>query len=66
MVKPSAEAMLRSPVTANSLPITITTIQAGTTSNATREIRAEEISNLSAIGSSNLPRVVTWCRLRAK
>ena len=43
----------------------ITTIQAGAKAISTKEIKAEQISNLSAMGSSNFPRVVTCFDLLA-
>src|SRR5579872_1962734 len=66
IVNPSAEAMFRKPSTVNSRPITITTIHAGTRCISTRETKAAEISNLSAIGSRRIPRVVTCRRRGAK
>ena len=66
MVKPSAEAMERSPVTANSRPMMMTMAQAGAMRFSTSEMSAAEISNLSAMGSSRMPSVETWPRLRAR
>src|SRR5450432_3167149 len=58
--------MLRNPDTANSRPITNTTIQAGTRWIWTRETKAAEISSLSAIGSSSVPTVVICPQRRAR
>jgi hypothetical protein len=44
----------------------ITTIQPGTRCMSTSEMNAAEISNLSAIGSSRIPSVVTCACRRAK
>lgn len=59
-------ATVRSPLTANSLPIITTAIHAETLSSSTSGMRAAVISILSAIGSNNLPRVVTWFVLLAR
>jgi hypothetical protein len=56
---PSAAAIERKPVTANSRPMIITTAHAGASWFSTREIKAAEISSLSAMGSSNCPKRVT-------
>ena len=56
---PSAAAIDRKPVTANSRPMMMTTAQAGASWFSTSEINAAEISSLSAIGSSNWPKRVT-------
>ena len=72
MVKPSAEAMFLRPSTVNSRPMMMTTIHAGTKALpstpciSTRAMNAAEISSLSAMGSSKMPRVVTCSRRRAK
>lgn len=66
MVKPSREAMLRRPEMANSRPTIMTTIQAGAHFNSTSEIKAAEVSSLSATGSSSMPSVVTCLRRRAR
>ena len=58
--------MLRSPLTANSRPRMMTTIQAGAIRSWTRETSADEISSLSAIGSNSRPNVVTCFLLRAR
>jgi len=57
---------LRSPEIANSRPTITITIQAGTACTCTREISAAETSNLSAIGSSSVPIVVTCPQRRAR
>src|SRR5215471_4737138 len=62
---PSVAAIERNPVTANSLPTMITTAHAGASWCSTSEIRAAEISSLSAIGSSSFPSLETCLRLRA-
>ena len=58
--------MARSPETANSRPTIRITIQAGTARTCTRAISAEDISSLSAIGSSSVPMVVIWRQRRAR
>ena len=66
MVTPFCAAMDRSPETANSRPMMMTTIHAFARPSSTREMNAADISSLSAIGSSNAPsRVVLFIR-RAK
>src|SRR6266404_98254 len=62
IVKPSAAAMERRPVTANSRPMMITIAHAGANLFSTRDTSAAEISNLSAIGSRRIPRVETCPR----
>ena len=47
------DAIALNPVTEISLPMIITAIQAGTVPNPTRQIKAEVISSLSAIGSKS-------------
>ena len=59
IVNPCLAAMLRRPVMASSRPTMITTIQAGAQPSSTSEMKAAEISNLSAIGSRSMPSVVT-------
>src|SRR5260370_1394248 len=68
MVKPSDAAMERRPLTRNSRPMIITAIQAGTRLglNCTRVTKAAAIRRLSAMGSSRIPIVVIWPRLRAR
>ena len=72
IVKPSAEAMFLRPSTVNSRPMMMTTIHAGTSAlpstpcMSTSAMNAAEISNLSAMGSRRIPRVVTCNRRRAK
>jgi hypothetical protein len=66
IVNPSADAMLRRPRTVNSRPMMMTTIHPGTSLISTSDTNAADIRSLSAIGSSNMPRVVTWRRRRAK
>jgi hypothetical protein len=63
---PRPAAMLRKPVTANSRPSTIITIQAGTAPSSTRERNAAAVRSLSASGSRRMPSRVTWLRRRAK
>ena len=63
---PQPAATLRRPVTANSRPRMIMTIQAGTASISTRDRNAAAVSSLSAMGSSRIPSRVTWLRRRAK
>src|SRR5438105_1650203 len=58
--------MLRRPRTVNSLPMMMTTIQAGTRCMSTSETNAAEIKSLSAMGSRRMPRVVICRRRRAK
>ena len=65
IIKPSTDAISRRPITMNSRPMMITTIQACIKPISTSEIKAAEISSLSAIGSSRIPSVVISLRLRA-
>ena len=65
MTMPRPDAIDRRPDTANSRPITTTTIQAGASPSSTSEMNAAEISSLSAIGSSSVPSVVISPRRRA-
>ena len=58
--------MLRKPETANSRPMMMTTIQAGTHFNSTKEMNAAEVRSLSATGSRRIPSVVTCRRFRAR
>src|ERR1039458_241354 len=58
--------MLRNPETANSRPMINTAIQPGRERICTSEIRAAEISSLSAMGSSSVPMVVTCFQRRAR
>lgn len=51
MVTPLEEAMALNPVTANSRPMMMTTIQEETTPCPTRQMKAEAMSSLSAMGS---------------
>ena len=62
---PTTAATARSPVTASSRPMITTTIHAAILSMARSETRAAATRSLSAIGSSSVPRVVTWLRRRA-
>ena len=55
---PRPDAIERRPETANSRPMTTTTIHAGARPSSTSEMKAAEISSLSAIGSSSVPSVV--------
>ena len=63
---PRPAATFRRPVTANSLPMMITTIHAGTAFISTREMNAAAVRSLSANGSRSIPNFVTWLRRRAK
>ena len=63
---PLEEAIALNPVTANSLPNIMTTIQAETAPNSTRQMKAEAISSLSAIGSNICPNIVTCPLFLAK
>ncbi len=65
MTIPRAEPIERRPDTANSRPITTTTIHAGAMSSSTSEMNAAEMSSLSAMGSSSVPSVVISPRRRA-
>ena len=58
MMIPRPDAIDRRPDTANSRPMTTTTIQAGARPSSTSEMNAAEIRSLSAIGSSSVPSVV--------
>src|SRR5712691_3799650 len=64
-ITPTPTATARRPVTASSRPMMTTTIQASILSICSSETSAAATSNLSAIGSSNVPSVVTWLRRRA-
>ena len=66
MVTPCCAAIERSPETANSRPMMITTIQARARPSSTREMNAADISSLSAIGSRSAPRRVIFFIRRAK
>jgi len=55
MAQPSAAAIDRRPETANSRPMISTTAQAGASLFSTSEMKADEMSSLSAIGSSKIP-----------
>ena len=66
IVYPSAAAIPRNPVTANSLAMIRIAIHPGIIRTCTSEINAAEISSLSAIGSSNVPTVVTCFQRRAR
>src|SRR5579885_2519215 len=66
MTKPSELATARSPETASSRPIMITTIHAGIRWSSTSEMKAAEVSSLSAMGSSRIPSRVICPRLRAR
>ncbi len=62
---PCSAATSRNPVTANSRAMITIAIQAASRSSDTRAISDAAISNLSAIGSINLPKVVIAFRCRA-
>src|SRR5262245_55076027 len=64
-IVPMDAATARRPVTASSRPTITTTIHASILSMARSETSAAATSSLSAIGSSRVPRVVTWLRRRA-
>src|SRR5919198_2102365 len=55
----------RSPVTASSRPMMTTTTHAAILSIVSSDTRAAATISLSAMGSSNVPSVVTWLRRRA-
>ena len=55
MVTPCCAAMERSPETANSRPMMMTTIQARATPSSTSEMNAADMRSLSAIGSRRAP-----------
>ena len=59
MTTPSSMAIARKPVTASSRPMMTTVTHAGTHPSSTNMIRMEQISNLSARGSRNFPKLVT-------
>src|SRR5258706_9643 len=63
---PRAYARLRRPVTANSRPTMMATIQAVASSSCTSEISAAVINSLSASGSMTCPNAVTCFRRRAR
>src|SRR5262245_34629514 len=62
---PMDAATARRPVTASSRPTITTTIHASILSMARSDTSAAATRSLSAIGSSSVPRVVTWLRRRA-
>src|SRR5690625_5110862 len=64
-VPPSSTSNKRSPVTANSREIMMTTTHAGANPNSTRTINAADTNNLSANGSANFPKLVTRLSRRA-
>ena len=66
MVMPLVYARLRSAVIANSRPMMSTTIHAGARSSCTSEMKAADVSSLSAIGSRICPSHVTCRRRRAR
>src|SRR5579863_4038802 len=68
IVNPPDAAIDRSPLTRNSRPIMMTAIHAGTRLglNCTSVTNAAAIKSLSAMGSSRIPIVVIWPRLRAR
>ena len=63
MMTPFEEASALNPVTAISLPRMMTTIQADTIPSSTRQMKADAISSLSAIGSKSFP-IAVICFLR--
>jgi hypothetical protein len=63
---PTRAATARRPVTTSSRPTITSTTQAATFSICSSETRAAATSSLSAMGSSNVPSVVTWLRRRAR
>ena len=65
IVCPFESATPRRPVTANSRPTMMNTIQAGTRSSSTKQMKAAEMSSLSARGSRSLPKLVICLRRRA-
>ena len=65
MLIPLDEAMARNPVTAISRPMMTMAAQAGTRPRATRQMRAEAMRSLSAVGSRSWPSTVTIPFLRA-
>jgi len=58
MVIPLEDASALNPVTAISLPMIMTTIHAETIPSSTRQIKAEVMRSLSAIGSKSWPKTV--------
>ena len=66
IVYPSAAAILRNPVTANSRLMMMITIHPASSLISTSETNAAEIKSLSAIGSSSVPTVVTCFHRRAR
>ena len=65
-VPPVSTSKSLKPVTANSRQIITATIQAGAIPNSISIIKADITSSLSAIGSANLPKLLTTFHLRAK
>lgn len=63
---PFDEAMALNPVMAISLPTMMITIQEATDPNPTRQMKAEDINNLSAMGSKSAPIVDVFCVRRAR
>ena len=63
---PFEAATALNPVTAISLPMIMTTIHDSIRPIPTRQMRAEDINNLSAKGSRSSPRAVVLSVLRAK
>ena len=66
MMRPSTDAISRRPMTINSRPMMMTTIQACIRPISTSEMNAAEIRSLSAMGSRRIPSVVISLRLRAR
>src|SRR5262245_3814249 len=64
-ITPTPAATALSPVTASSRPMITATIHAAILSIWSSDTSAEATRSLSAMGSSNVPRVVTWLRRRA-
>ena len=60
ITRPRSTAMSRRAVTANSRTMTTSSTQAGKRPASTNQSRAAMTSTLSARGSINLPKSVTW------
>ena len=65
-VPPVSTSRRRKPVTANSRQMITAAIQAGTIFNSIIMIKADMTNNLSAIGSANLPKLLTTFHFRAR
>ena len=63
---PSEASTMRSPLTRNSRATTMTVTQGLTSPHDCSTTSAETTASLSAIGSRNLPKLVTSPRLRAR